>query len=298
MTVFLHRRWYVMYYTYLIGLIFSLSSSSTSVTALAVKGGLPVLSFQLPRFVTNFLPKPPQDQFDIKEKKHDLLESISNTNSGKTATTEQQRSILSQVRQIETSNPPPSTLFTDKTQIEKLDGVWFLKYTSPSSIDDDDDDADDDGADEEKGEEDDEQWTPTIAEDSKIETRQIRMQGSVSAAGITVDVSNKDTRQIFNFDSDGEVTVSNEVELDFGMVVVGGGVRPSDLVYNRLIVSFTICQLILKNGFILDLGFLFAILSIVRGTPDAGWLETTYVDDDIRLGRGNKGTMFILTREK
>jgi len=296
----------MVYYTYFIGLILSLSSPSTSVTAFAVKGGLPVLSFQLPKFVTDFLPKPQpqQDQFDINEKKRDLLQSISNTNSGKTATTEQQRSILSQVRQIETSNPPPSTLFTDKTQIEKLDGVWFLKYTSPSSIDDDDDDADsdddadDDGADEEKGEEDDEQWTPTIAEDSKIETRQIRMQGSVSAAGITVDVSNKDTRQIFNFDSDGEVTVSNEVELDFGMVVVGGGVRPSDLVYNRLIVSFTVCQLILKNGFILDLGFLFAILSIVRGTPDAGWLETTYVDDDIRLGRGNKGTMFILTREK
>jgi len=289
-----------VYYTYFIGLILSLSSPSTSVTAFAVKGGLPVLSFQLPKFVTDFLPKPQpqQDQFDIKEKKRDLLQSISNTNSGKTATTEQQRSILSQVRQIETSNPPPSTLFTDKTQIELLDGVWFLKYTSPSAIDDDDA-ADDTAADAaEKEGEDNEQWKATIAEDSKIETRQIRSQGSVSAAGITVDVSNKDTRQIFNFGDDGEVTVSNEVELDFGMVVVGGGVRPSDLVYNRLVVSFTMCQLILKNGFILDLGFLFAILSAVRGTTEAGWLETTYVDDDIRLGRGNKGTMFILTREK
>jgi len=181
-----------------------------------------------------------------------------------------------------------------------LEGVWFLKYTSPSSIDDDDNDNDNNTDEEEEDTTTDEagEWKPTIAESSVIETRQIKSKGSVSAAGITVDVSNKDTRQILNFDDVENPTIYNEVELEYGMVVVGGGLRPSDRVYNRAIASFTDCKFILNNPKItLDASFLFAILSAVRGTPDAGWLETTYVDGDLRIGRGNKGTMFILTRE-
>ena len=27
-----------------------------------------------------------------------------------------------------------------------------------------------------------------------------------------------------------------------------------------------------------------------------GWVDTTYVDDDIRLGRGDKGTVFVTAR--
>ena len=28
-----------------------------------------------------------------------------------------------------------------------------------------------------------------------------------------------------------------------------------------------------------------------------GWLETTYLDEDMRIGRGNEGSVFVLTRE-
>ncbi|MFM7384513.1 MAG: PAP/fibrillin family protein, partial [Microcystaceae cyanobacterium] len=27
-----------------------------------------------------------------------------------------------------------------------------------------------------------------------------------------------------------------------------------------------------------------------------GWLETTYLDNDLRIGRGNEGSVFILAR--
>ncbi|MEO1341942.1 MAG: PAP/fibrillin family protein, partial [Cyanobacteria bacterium J06635_13] len=28
-----------------------------------------------------------------------------------------------------------------------------------------------------------------------------------------------------------------------------------------------------------------------------GWLETTYLDHDMRIGRGNEGNVFVLTKE-
>jgi len=201
------------------------------------------------------------------------------------------------VRQIETKNPPPSTLYTDVAQIHLLEGVWYLKYTSPSSIEDDqgEEPTKADTAAKELG--DLEEWRPAVDEDERIETRQIKAKGTVSAAGITVDVSSRDTRQILNFDEDGG-SIFNEVELDFATVVVGGRLRPSDLIFNRVIASFTECKITFNNGFVLDLGFLFTIGSAFRGTDESGWLETTYVDKDLRIGRGNKGTMFVLTRDK
>jgi hypothetical protein len=53
----------------------------------------------------------------------------------------------------------------------------------------------------------------------------------------------------------------------------------------------------LKNGLTLNFSFLFAILAVVKQTKDFGWLETTFIDEEIRIGRGNKGTMFVLTRD-
>lgn len=28
-----------------------------------------------------------------------------------------------------------------------------------------------------------------------------------------------------------------------------------------------------------------------------GWLDVTYLDNDLRLGRGNEGSVFVLTKE-
>ena len=83
--------------------------------------------------------------------------------------------------------------------------------------------------------------------------------------------------------------VTNEIDLDFGRVCVGGPFRQSTKVPNRAVVSFERCDITLKSGFQLKLGFLFDILAFARGTKESGWLETTYIDDNMRIGRGNKG---------
>ena len=51
----------------------------------------------------------------------------------------------------------------------------------------------------------------------------------------------------------------------------------------------------------LSLGWLFALIRTLRpaltnGADSSSWLETTYLSDRMRLGRGNKGSVFVLTR--
>jgi hypothetical protein len=91
--------------------------------------------------------------------------------------------------------------------------------------------------------------------------------------------------------------VTNDVGLDWGRVCVAGPFRPSDNVPNRAIVAFNRASITVGKSLTLELGFLFEILAAIRGSKETGWLETTYIDEDLRIGRGNKGTMFVLTRD-
>lgn len=226
----------------------------------------------------------------IKRQKTALLEAISYTNNGKTATAAQQANVLRKVRQLETAYPVAS--IANPATSELLDGTWYLHYTSPSVVGDADDDDDATLSPNDL-------WKPTFAEEgaSKIETRQFKAKGSVSAAGVTVDTSNKVVKQIFGV---GNKRVVNEVNLDWGQIVVAGSFRQSSEVANRAVVAFDTAQILLpvgsKNKITIDLGFVFAVLALLRKSRDNGWLETTFLDKEMRIGRGNKGTMFVLTR--
>jgi hypothetical protein len=211
------------------------------------------------------------------------LQSISATSNGKTASPEQQANILQLVRALETQAPPSSELLSDPNESKILDGTWYLQYTSPSQIGDADQFPD--------------AWKPESTKNElpkSLQKSNFKAKGSVSAAGIDVDTSDRVVKQIFDIAAS---RVINDVALDWGRVCVAGGFRKSTQVSNRAIVSFDTCQLILDNGLTLNLNFLFAILAVVRQSKDFGWLETTFVDDEMRIGRGNKGTMFVLTRD-
>ncbi|MEE3717841.1 PAP/fibrillin family protein [Tumidithrix elongata RA019] len=41
-----------------------------------------------------------------------------------------------------------------------------------------------------------------------------------------------------------------------------------------------------------------AIDSKIKNREQRGWLETTYLDDDLRIGRGNEGSLFVLRKVK
>jgi len=227
-------------------------------------------------------------QMIIEQTKSSLLQAVSFTNNGKDATTEKQREVLKIVRSLELQKPPSPTLLQDSEAKTLLDGTWYLQYTSPSEIES----SDNYGADKD----DDDLWKPQFSKegDANIPTNQYNAKGTVTAAGITVDTSNKVVKQILNIDKS---TVTNDVTLDFGRVVVGGPFRPSSNVPNRVLVAFNQATIIFNNGIEINFGFVFDIIRSIQNSTENGWLEVTYVDDDIRIGRGNKGTMFVLTRD-
>lgn len=246
-------------------------------------GANPAAAFDFPKLPTFFKPPSTSTQTEpapLEQMKSELLEAVSFTQNGKTASTETQARVLSIVRGIEKAAPVPDTLLTDPNEAKGLDGTWFLQYTSPSEVGN-------------VGKADGD-WKPISAsEDGAVETRQFTAKGTVTAAGVTVDTSNRGTKQIFDVKKS---TVSNTVNLDFGKVTVKGTFRRSENVPNRAIVAFEDLEFELNGGIKLRLGWLFSLIKTIKGTDVGGWLETTYLGEDMRIGRGNKGTMFVLTR--
>jgi len=128
---------------------------------------------------------------------------------------------------------------------------------------------------------------------SNIETKQFTAEGSVSAAGVTVDTPNRRVEQIFNLATK---RVANRVFPEWGIITVEGSFRVSSQVPTRAVVAFDKATIQVGDTITLNLGFVFGLLSIIRRSKESGWLETTFVDEDLRIGRGNKGSLFVLTR--
>lgn len=206
-----------------------------------------------------------------------LLQQISGTGNGKNADIETQARVLNLVRKLETAAQPSQSLLSDPKEAAILDGDWFLQYTAPSEIDfvvDSDD-----------------KWTAVAAEDESVKSSKAGLQGAVSGGGIPVDASNNVAKQTFDIASQ---RVSNEIKSGLGLITVGGPFRQSPNAPLRAIVGFDTA----KVGPV-DISFLFDIRAKLNGgSYDSGWVETTYVSDSMRIGRGNKGSLFILTRDR
>ena len=212
-----------------------------------------------------------------------LLRTIKDTGNGKNADIPTQVRVLSIVRKIETLTPPSPTLLSNLDEAKSLlDGEWYLQYTAPSEID---------------GVNPDDKWVATDASEgeSNIETRQFNTAGSVSGGGIPVDASSTVAVQSFDVDNS---RVKNVITTGLGVVTVGGTYSQSPSSPLRAVVAFDTAKIDLTIGLTVDLSFLFDLRAAVKGSRNAGWLETTYVSKDVRIGRGNKGSVFILTRDR
>lgn len=250
-----------------------------------------------------------------------LLQAVAYTGNGKSATPSRQLDVLQIVQRLEQSFPV--TTISDAKIAAQLNGTWYLHYTSPSVV-----------ADKTSNQNEKEKrttpttttataatsttWTPILASEgpSNIETRPFSAQGTVSAAGIVVDTSNRLVQQIFDMD---QSTVTNIVYLDNqqpadpknsdddsnsgSVVTVSGTFRQSSTVPNRAIVAFDTARIQValfgrrRPIATLNLDFVFDVLARIRRSRDNGWLETTYLSESLRIGRGNKGTMFVLSRD-
>ena len=264
-------------------------------------GGVAALAFRLPSWppLGRLLGGGEKPSSGIAERttttriRHELRQAMAGTNRGKTATVAQQQTILRLVRQLEVTCPAPLQLLTDPEMARQyLNGTWYLQYTSPSQIEEN---ANIDDTDEQSPTTSTSDWTPQFATegDANIPTTPFVARGTVTAAGVTIDTSTGQVQQSIDTSTK---RVENIVVNNAWLIRAAGTFRPSQTVPTRAVVSFDTLQLQLLP-FTIDLGWIFAVIGTFRNSRENGWLETTYVDEQWRIGRGNKGTLFILTRD-
>jgi len=108
--------------------------------------------------------------------------------------------------------------------------------------------------------------------------------------------------------------IGNEIRFDLPVggasvvVRVAGGFEADAQIGNRALVSFDTLDVFFLGGGtgatarrLLRAGALFSAVrslkpALANGADDASWLDTTYISERARLGRGNKGSVFILER--
>ncbi|KAK9838271.1 hypothetical protein WJX81_001545 [Elliptochloris bilobata] len=192
--------------------------------------------------------------------KADVKRAVASTQRGKKATGAEQREILRKVEALEASNPVP-----EPARNKLLYGRWSLLYTGP-------------------GRDDDTTW----------EQRTGGVEGPVIAALRPLNaniVRGKGITQVIAKDG----TVQNIAEFQVGGVSgqlnVGGTVAPSGDGRGGTRVDVRFTAFSLKLGALPELSLPLDLFS------PTGWVETTYLDVDFRVGRGDKGSVFVTARQ-
>lgn len=190
--------------------------------------------------------------------KNALLKAVSNTNRGKTATPDQKHEILELILSLENQNPT-----RNPARSGLINGSWALVYQAPINV------------------------APSAA---------------TTVEGPFLGAFQPFTRGLLRTRANLQVidTVSQSVQniAEFvllnrwnGQLNIKGTCRVSDVQQgeeaSRVDVEFT--------GFELRVGDWnwFSPLTFVR---PKGWVQTTFLDDNLRVGRGDKGSIFVAAR--
>jgi PAP_fibrillin len=191
--------------------------------------------------------------------KTELLEAIAGKNRGLLATTAQKQAVLSAIAQLEDRNPTPRPL--EATDL--LEGDWRLLYTTSRGI-------------------------LGIDQVPLLNLGQVYQCIRVAEA------------KLYNI---AEVVGLPMLE---GIVSVAANFAPVserrvNVVFERSILGLQ--RLIgyqSPSTFIreIETGRKFTAIDFpITNTNQQGWLDITYLDVDLRIGRGNEGSVFVLVKE-
>jgi hypothetical protein len=187
-----------------------------------------------------------------------LLEAIAGKNRGLLATETDRLTILAAAAQLEDRNPTPRPLEAP----DKLDGNWRLLYTTS--------------------------------------------QGLLGLDRVPL----LKLGQIYQYIRAQEARIYNIAEI-YGLPLLEGivsvGARFSPLSERRVQVKFERSVIGLQrlmgyrspHQFVLEAeaGHRFSAIDFsIENRDQQGWLDITYLDDDLRIGRGNEGSLFVLTK--
>ncbi|CAL5227493.1 g10474 [Coccomyxa viridis] len=194
--------------------------------------------------------------------KSELKRAVANTRRGKKATVEQQKEILRRVMALEAQNPTK-----DPASSPLLSGNWSLLYTGP-------------------GKDDDETWEKRTGgvEGPVLAALRPLSANAVSSRGITqvIDAEGGTVQNVADF------RIANSIN---GYLNVEGTVAPVEGSGEavRVDVKFT--------AFCLKIGALPQLKVPLGWSNPTGWVDTTYLDNDTRIGRGDKGSVFVTARK-
>ena len=297
----------------------------SAIVLVAVQLPLRSTSFQLGNVFKSFAPQQTAQQRggDVIDARTKLLRTIAETKNGKDASVETQRQVLDLVEFLEKSSSSSSSRRSVDDIVRLVDGTWFLDYTQPIEIEG--------GQNEVVVTIDDEKSSSLPPSSYKVSSKSLtKTGGQVNFLGLTtVDVSgengdkesssspsspsnkagdqSKPSKTTQSIDVKNRRITNRVTKSGFvSSIQVAGSYDVDEELLSpsssspsfRIVVSFDTCLIELLGGkFNLDLSFLFDLRALTQnGSKVGGWLETTYVDDTIRIGRGNRGSLFILSR--
>jgi PAP_fibrillin len=191
--------------------------------------------------------------------KTELLEAIAGKNRGILATPSDQQAILAAIARLEDLTPTPRPLETP----EKLDGNWRLLYTTSRDL-------------------------LRIEQFPLLKLGQIYQYIKVKESKLynIAEVSSLPFLEGFVSVAARFATVSDcRVKVNFERSILG---------LQRLI-NYRSPETFIQQ---IETGQKFSAIdfNFDPNREQRGWLDITYLDDNLRIGRGNEGSVFVLTR--
>ncbi|OKH20091.1 fibrillin [Hydrococcus rivularis NIES-593] len=189
-----------------------------------------------------------------------LLEAIAGKNRGLLATERDKVKVLSAIEQLEDRNPTPKPVEAKNL----LEGDWRLLYTTSRGI---------------LGL----NRIPVLQLGQVyqcIRTEQAKLYNIAEIIGVPFFEGIVSVAARFEPVSDRRVNVKFERSI-LGLQRLIGYISPDRLIQE------------------IELGKKFLPLDFsIESREQQGWLEITYLDEDLRVGRGNEGNVFVLAKEK
>ncbi len=187
-----------------------------------------------------------------------LLEAIAGQNRGLLTTATDQQAILAKVAALEERNPTPQPV----SAVEKLDGNWRLLYTTSRDLLRID-------------------QVPLLKLGQIyqfIRAREARIYNIAEVIGLPYLEGLVSVAARFEPVSDRRVQVKFERSI-LGLQRLVGYQSPHTFVRQ------------------IEAGQKFTAIDFnINDRDQQGWLDITYLDDDMRIGRGNEGSVFVLSK--
>lgn len=187
-----------------------------------------------------------------------LLEAIAGKNRGLLATERDRQEVLAAIAQLEDRNPTPRPV----EALDLLEGDWRLLYTTSRGIL---------GIDQ----------VPFLQLGQVyqcIRTLEAKVYNIAELVGLPFAESIVSVAARFKPVSERRVTVTFERSI-VGLQGLIGYQSPSDFIAQ------------------IESGKKFTAIDFnITNRDQRGWLDITYLDEDLRIGRGNEGSVFVLTK--